>query len=87
MILFKLSLVVLNNEYFIIKVNLICGFWFTLMNYQNGSQLGAFADCLTRDSCGHATFRAFLDILSLPHNFQYIHKLKGEGNTEVEVLC
>ena len=28
--MFKLSLVVLNNEYFIIKVNLICGFWFPL---------------------------------------------------------
>ena len=27
----KLSLVVLNNEYFIIKVNLICGFWFPLI--------------------------------------------------------
>ena len=30
LILFKLSLVVLNNEYFTIKVNLICGFWFPL---------------------------------------------------------
>ena len=29
--MFKLSLVVLNNEYFIIKVNLICGFWFPLI--------------------------------------------------------
>ena len=25
-------MVVLNNEYFIIKVNLICGFWFPLIN-------------------------------------------------------